>query len=70
MTRVTDTELDELLIKHKENPNDLDIINSIAIGYFQNYEKNTDKDDFDFFETADVIIKLIILAQWRWNPGL
>lgn len=81
MTRVTDTELDELLIKHKENPNDLDIINSIAIGYFQNYEKKTDKDDFDFFEKAYTLKKTVKSThnfawflyfewseiQWRWK---
>ncbi|MDF1676677.1 MAG: tetratricopeptide repeat protein [Vicingaceae bacterium] len=83
MTRVTDTELDELLIKHKENPNDLDIINLIAIGYFQNYEKKADKDDFDFFEKAYTLKKTVKSThnfawflyfewseiQWRWKEG-
>ncbi len=83
MTRVTETELDELLLKHAENPNDLDIINLLAIGYFQNYKRNSDKDDFDFFEKAYMLKKTVKSThnfawflyfewseiQWNWKES-
>lgn len=81
MTRTSDIELEELLRKHKDAPNDLDIINLIAIGYFQNYEKNKDKEDFDFFEKGYNLKKTVKSThnfawflyfewsevQWRWK---
>lgn len=81
MCRITEIELDQLLAEYEKNPNDLDIINLIALGYFENYEKKTDKEDYDFFEKAYNLKKTVKSThnfawflyfewaeiQWRWN---
>lgn len=73
--------LDELLLKYKKNSNDLDLINRIAIEFFQNYEKKLDKEDFDFFKKAYLLKKTVKSThnfawflyfewseiQWRWG---
>lgn len=52
MKATTDLELKELLQKLEKDPTNLDVINSLAIGYFENDDQKTDKKDFDYFEKA------------------
>ena len=52
MTATTNIELKELLQALEKEPTNLDAINSLAIGYFENYDQKTDKEDYDYFEKA------------------
>lgn len=52
MTATTDIELNDLLQELEKDPTNLDVINALAIGYFENYDKKTDKEDYDYFEKA------------------
>jgi len=52
MTATTDIELKQLLQELEKDPTNLDVINSLAIGYFENYDQKTDKEDYDYFEQA------------------
>lgn len=81
MSAITETELEKLLIDLEEDPNNLDLLNLIAIGYFENYNMNEDKDDYDYFERAYLTKKTIKSThnfawflyfewseiEWRWN---
>lgn len=61
MTPTTEEELKSLLKQYETDPLNLDLINSIAIGYFENYVMNEDKEDYDydFFEKAYLIKKTV-----------
>lgn len=52
MTAITEIELKDLIDKLKENPKNLDLINRIAIGYFENPSMLTDNEDLKHFELA------------------
>ncbi|HEX8351073.1 MAG TPA: tetratricopeptide repeat protein [Hymenobacter sp.] len=52
MTATTDIELKQLLQELERDPTNLDVMNSLAIGYFENYNQKTDKEDYDYFEKA------------------
>jgi Flp pilus assembly protein TadD len=58
-TVVTEIELKKMIDKFKDNPKDLDLINQIAIGYFENPSMQTDDDEKKFFELAYSIKKTI-----------
>ncbi|MCP4442914.1 MAG: tetratricopeptide repeat protein [Aureispira sp.] len=84
MASTSAQQLDDLLKKFEEHPNDLDLINAIAIGYFENYAKKKDKEDYDFFEKAYLLEKTVKSThnfawflyfewseiEWRWNEDL
>ncbi len=59
MKATTEIELKELIDKLKEKPKDLDLINQIAIGYFENPSMLTDNEDLKYFELAYSIKKTI-----------
>lgn len=81
MTATTDIQLKELLQKLEKDPTNLDIINSLAIGYFENYDQKTDKEDYDYFEKAYNLEKTVKSThnfawflyfewseiEWRWK---
>ena len=81
MTATTDIELKELLQELEKDPTNLDVINSLAIGYFENYDQKTDKEDYDYFEKAYNLKKTIKSThnfawflyfewseiEWRWK---
>lgn len=81
MTATTDIELKELLQKLEKDPTNLDVINSLAIGYFENYDQKTDKEDYDYFEKAYNLEKTVKSThnfawflyfewseiEWRWK---
>lgn len=81
MTATTDIELKELLQELERDPTNLDVINSLAIGYFENYDQKTDKEDYDYFEKAYNLKKTVKSThnfawflyfewseiQWRWK---
>lgn len=52
MTATTEIELKELIDKLKDNPENLDLINQIAIGCFENPSILTDNEDLKYFELA------------------
>lgn len=56
---ITEIELKEMIKVFKDNPKDLDLINQIAIGYFENPSMQTDDDEMKFFELAYSIKKTI-----------
>ena len=56
---ITEIELKEMIDKFKDNPKDLDLINQIAIGYFENPSMQTDDEEKKFFELAYSIKKTI-----------
>lgn len=59
MIATTEIELRELIDKLKDNPQNLDLINEIAIGYFENPSMLTDDEDLKYFELAYSIKKTI-----------
>lgn len=59
MSYTTKEDLKILLKQYETDQFNLDLINSIAIGYFEHYEMNEDKDDYDFFEKAYLIKKTV-----------
>ena len=52
MGDTSDIDLDKLLGSLEKEPRNLDLINSVALGYFENYQKKTDREDYDFFKKA------------------
>jgi len=52
MIATTEIELKALIEKLKDNPQNLDLINKIAIGYFENPSVLTDDEDLKYFELA------------------
>lgn len=52
MTRITEIELKKLLDKFDSNPENLDLINQIAIGFFENPSMLKDNEDLRYFELA------------------
>uniref|UniRef100_UPI00404AEE12 tetratricopeptide repeat protein n=1 Tax=Flavobacterium sp. TaxID=239 RepID=UPI00404AEE12 len=81
MSATTALGLEKLLQKLEKDPTNLDLINSVAIGYFENYEQKTDKEDFDYFEKAYNLKKTVKSThnfalflyfewseiEWRWK---
>lgn len=81
MTSTTDIEIKELLQELEKDPTNLDVINSLAIGYFENYDQKTDKEDYDYFEKAYNLKKTVKSThnfawflyfewseiEWRWK---
>jgi tetratricopeptide (TPR) repeat protein len=81
MTATTDIEIKELLQELEKDPTNLDLINSLAIGYFENYNQKTDKEDHDYFEKAYNLKKTVKSThnfawflyfewseiEWRWK---
>jgi tetratricopeptide (TPR) repeat protein len=81
MSATTALDLKKLLQKLEKDPTNLDVINSVAIGYFENYEQKTDKEDFDYFEKAYHLKKTVKSThnfawflyfewseiEWRWQ---
>jgi tetratricopeptide (TPR) repeat protein len=59
MSITTEIELKKLIRELEKEPSNLDLINSVAIGYFENSVLKTDKEDYDFFEKAYQIKKTI-----------
>lgn len=61
MSHTTKEELKSLLKQYETDPFNLDLINSIAIGYFENYVINEDKEDcdYEFFEKAYLLKKTV-----------
>lgn len=78
---MTDIERKELLQKLEKDPTNLDVINSLAIGYLENHDQKTDKEDYDYFEKAYNLEKTVKSAhnfawflyfewserEWRWK---
>lgn len=52
MIAITEIELKKLLEKLKDNPEDLDLINQIAIVFFENPSMMNDNEDLKYFELA------------------
>ncbi|WP_298147305.1 hypothetical protein [Flavobacterium sp.] len=52
MTANSAREIKELLQKLEKDSNNLDVLNSLAIAYFENYNQKSNKEDFDYFERA------------------
>ncbi len=52
MKTTTEANLKKLIAKLEENSSDLDVMNSVAIGYFENPSMLTDNDDLKYFELA------------------
>lgn len=52
MTETSEIELNELIKELENHPTNLDLINSIAIGYFENPSMLIDNDDLKHFELA------------------
>jgi tetratricopeptide (TPR) repeat protein len=51
--KITSKEKLQSLVKlHKSNPLDVNIINSVAIGYYENPSSLTDAEDLDYFQLA------------------
>ena len=59
MTAIREIELKELIGKLKDNPQNLDLINQIAIGYFENPSMLTNNEDLKHFELAYSIKRTI-----------
>jgi len=83
MTETKEIELKRLLQELKKNPTNLDLINSVAIGYFENYDQKSNKEDYDYFEKAYKLKKTVKSAhnfawflyfewseiEWRWKQN-
>lgn len=81
MGTITPKILDELLLQFEKEPQNLDLMNQIALGYFENYDKKTDRDDYKFFKKAYNLKKTVKSThnfawflyfefseiEWRWN---
>ncbi len=52
MKTTTKADLNELIVKLEKNPSNLDVMNSVAIGYFENPSMLSDNDDLKHFELA------------------
>jgi|SRR5690554_270343 len=77
------TELQNLLLKLDSEPTNLDILNKLALFYFENYDLKSDKEDYDYFEKAYNIQKTVKSThnfawflyfewseiEWRWNKN-
>jgi len=59
MTATTKIELKKLLADLDKDPTNLELINKVAIGYFENYNLKTDKEDFGYFEKAYQLKKTV-----------
>jgi hypothetical protein len=52
MTDSTKIELKTLIQELEDNPTNLDLINSVALGYYENPSMLTDNEDLKHFEFA------------------
>lgn len=59
MTEISEIELKELVKELENHPTNLDLINSVAIGYFENPLMLIDNDDLKHFELAYITQKTI-----------
>jgi len=59
MTATTEIELKKLIQDFEKNPNNLDLINSLAIGYSENPSMQTDNEELKYFELAYLIKKTV-----------
>ncbi|QNR23848.1 tetratricopeptide repeat protein [Croceimicrobium hydrocarbonivorans] len=59
MTAISAKELKSLIADLEKDPTNLDLINKVAIGYFENYEQKSDKEDYDFFKRAYTLKKTV-----------
>ena len=83
MRDTTEIELKRLIQELEKNPTNLDLINSVAIGYLENYDQRSDKEDYDYFEKAYNIKKTVKSThnfawflyfewseiEWRWKQN-
>lgn len=83
MEEATQIELNRLLQELEKDPTNLDLLNSIAIGYFDNINQKSDKEDFDYFQKAYQLKKTVKSThnfawflyfewaeiEWRWNQN-
>lgn len=83
MTVPKDIQLKNLLQAFEKDPTNLDVINSLAIRYFENYDQKTDKEDYDYFELAYNLEKTVKSThnfawflyfewseiEWRWKQN-
>jgi len=83
MTESSEIEFNTLIQELEKNPTNLDLINSVAIGYFENYDQKSDKEDFDYFEKAYLLKKTVKSThnfawflyfewseiEWRWKQN-
>ncbi len=60
---ITEIELKKMIDKFKDNPKDLDLINQIAIGYFENPSLQTDDEELKYFELAYTTEKTVKSAH-------
>jgi tetratricopeptide (TPR) repeat protein len=81
MTEFSKIEFKTLIQELEKDPTNLDLINSVAIGYFENYDLKLDKEDFDYFEKAYLLKKTVKSThnfawflyfewseiEWRWK---
>ncbi len=81
MITTADKELKILYERLDKDPTNLDIINSMAITYFENYDLKKDKEDYDCFERAYKLKKTVKSTnnfawflffewseiEWRWG---
>lgn len=81
MTATTINRLKQLIKDFRKDHENLDLINSIAIGYFENSALKKDKEDYDYFEKAYKLNKTVRSThnfawflyfewseiEWRWN---
>tara|TARA_R110001592_G_scaffold362246_2_gene675503 strand:- start:9 stop:1052 length:1044 start_codon:yes stop_codon:yes gene_type:complete len=81
MTATSDIEFKTLLEDLEKDPSNLDLINKVAIGYFENYDQKSDKEDYDYFELAYNLKKTVKSThnfawflyfewseiEWRWD---
>lgn len=80
----TAKDLQLLLQQLQQDPNNLDLLNSIAIGYFENYAAKTGREDYDYFEKAYQLKKTVKSThnlawflyfewseiEWRWQENV
>ena len=52
MNAISEIELKKLLEEFKKTPENLDLINQIAIGFFENPSMLNDNEDLKYFELA------------------
>ncbi len=59
MTPTTEIELKKLIQLYEKEPNDIDLINSLAVGYYENPSMQTDNEELKYFELAYLIKKTV-----------
>lgn len=73
----------KLLTALASQPNDLDLLNRLALAYFENYAAKEDREDYDYFERAYQLKKTVKSThnfawflffewaeiEWRWEQN-